>query len=538
MRFINLSMSFGVQDLFKDINLYVPSNEKVGIIGVNGAGKTTLFKIILGIDEPTSGKIVFEHNERIGYLPQVIDDEIPAANITVYEFLLSARPIEELNKELENTYLKLIDDPNSKALANKIEKIQKKLDYWDSYSCESILMRIVKGMGISDDLLLQDLNTLSGGQKSKVAFARLLYTKPEILLLDEPTNHLDPDTRNFIIDYLKNYNGSVLVISHDIDFLDSITNVTLFLDKVAHSMELYPGNYAKYKRIKAEKEKSAVSLLEKQTKEEEKLKKIIAKYIRGNEKKANIAKDRIKKLEKLQKEKVVINPKQKVAHLKLKINNPSGMIPLKVTDLSFGYNQDKMIINNLTFELTRGEKFLIMGENGVGKSTLLKLIMKEYKQNSGEIVIGNKTEIGYYAQEHELLDNDKTILDNFKSQDISQNEIRSVLGNFLFFGTDVNKMVNVLSPGEKARVALAKLSILGANLLILDEPTNHLDPETQKIIAQTFKTYPGTMIIVSHNPEFVDYLGIERVLLLPSGKITYYNKELANKYYRLNAKEK
>lgn len=536
MRFINLSMSYGTEDLFTNVNLYVPSNDKLGLVGLNGAGKTTLFKIILGLEEPSSGKVIIDNNERIGYLPQVIPNDELNKDITVYEYLLSARPIDSINKELENTYYKLISDPNSKVLANKIDKLEKKLEYWDSYSCESVLMKVAKGMNISDDLLLQNLNTASGGQKSKIAFARLLYSKPEILLLDEPTNHLDPDTREFIKDYLKTYKGAVIIISHDVEFLDSIINKTLYLNKTTHTMELYPGNYTKFKKITSEKAKSDLALWEKQEKEEEKLKRIIAKYIRGNEKKANIAKDRIKKLEKLQKVKVVIPPKAKVTKMKMSINEQSTIVPLKVVNLSFSYDKTKPIINNLTFDLARGEKFLIMGENGVGKSTLLKLIMGINKPDNGEIIIGNKTHIGYYAQEHELLQNDKTILENFNNNDMSINEIRGVLGRFLFFGDDINKKINVLSPGEMSRVALAKLSIMGANFLILDEPTNHLDPETQKIIADTFKEYQGTMLIVSHNPEFVDNLNIDRVLLLPSGEITYYQKELTQKYYHLNTK--
>ena len=476
---------------------------------------------------------------RVGFLPQVISDEIPSMDISVFDFLLDGRPIKKLEKELEEAYLEASLETNDKKLdfiMKKIAKIQSKLEYYDQYSAESILLKIIDGMHIDNELLDMKLSNLSGGQKSKIAFARLLYSNPEVILLDEPTNHLDLDTKDYIIDYLKNYKGTVLTISHDVDFLNEVTNSILYVDKTTHKMELYPGNYEKYMKLRNERLKTQERILDKQLVEEEKLKRIIAKYIGGNEKKAKIAKDRIKKLERLEKEKVVLEKKKKFTNFKISINHPSGVVPIKVDNLTFGYNKDNILINDLTFDLSRGEKFLIVGENGIGKSTLLKLLMGYLEPISGSITKSDKTEIGYYAQEHELLESNKTIIDNFMGSGLSINEIRSFLGNFLFSGDDVFKKINVLSPGERSRVALAKLALSGANLLILDEPTNHLDPETQKIIADTFKEYEGTMLVVSHNPEFVDNLGIERMLMLPSGQIRYYDPEVVLYYQELNNK--
>lgn len=537
MNIKNLTFAFGTQDIFEDVTLQIKDNDHVGIIGVNGAGKSTFFKIILGRIEPDSGKIIMKPGTRVGFLPQVISDEIPSMDISVFDFLLDGRPIKELEKELEEAYLDAsmeTDDKKLDYIMKRISKIQAKLEYYDQYSAESILLKIIDGMHIDNDLLDMKLSNLSGGQKSKIAFARLLYSNPEVILLDEPTNHLDLDTKDYIIDYLKNYKGTVLTISHDVDFLNEVTNSILYVDKTTHKMELYPGNYEKYMRLRNERLKTQERLLEKQLVEEEKLKRIIAKYIGGNEKKANIAKDRIKKLERLEKEKVVLEKKKKFTSFKVSINHPSGVVPIKVDNLTFGYNKDNILINDLTFDLSRGEKFLIVGENGIGKSTLLKLLMGYLEPISGVITKSDKTEIGYYAQEHELLEGDKTIIDNFKNSGLSINEIRSFLGNFLFSGDDVFKQIKVLSPGERSRVALAKLALSGANLLILDEPTNHLDPETQKIIADTFKDYEGTMLVVSHNPEFVDNLGIERMLMLPSGQIRYYDPEVVLYYQELN----
>lgn len=537
MNIKNLTMSFSLQPIFDDVTLQIKEKEKVGIIGVNGAGKSTLFKLILGELTPDSGSISFKNGTRIGFLPQVISDEVPNMDISVFEFLLTGRPIKELQKKLEKEYINAsieTDDKKLDVIMKRISKLQDKLEYYEVYNCENILLKIVAGMNIDDNLLDMPLSSLSGGQKSKVAFARLLYSNPEVLLLDEPTNHLDIDTKEYIINYLKKYNGTVLVISHDIEFLNEVTTSTLYVDKLTHKMELFPGSYEKYMKIKNEREKTLERVVEKQEKEEEKLKRIIAKYIGGNEKKANIAKDRIKKLERLEKEKVVLAKKNKYASFKMEIDHPSGIIPLKVENLSFGYTKDNLLYNNLTFDLERGEKFLVVGENGVGKSTLLKLIMGSLTPNEGLIKINDKVTLSYYAQEHEIIDNDKTILDNFKNYDLSVNKLRSFLGSFLFTGDDVYKKVEVLSPGERSRVALAKIALSKANMILLDEPTNHLDPETQKIIADIFKSYEGTMLVVSHNLEFVDNLGIERMLILPEGKIKYYDKKTVVYYHELN----
>lgn len=538
MRFENICLNFGTQVVYDNASVSFNSCDKVGIVGVNGAGKTTLFRLILSELPLDNGKIFITDSYKIGYLPQVIKNE-DNEDLTVFDYLLEGRPIKKLEEELSNLYTKLVtaSDKEYKIITKKIDKINNELDYYDQYNYESTLLKIIDGMNIDSDLLSLKLENLSGGQKSKVAFARLLYSKAHILLLDEPTNHLDLDTKDFIIQYLKQYNGMILVISHDTSFLNEVTTKTLYVDKVKHNFEIFNGNYEKYLKIKEEKDKARERLIAKQSDEEEKLKRIIAKYLHGTEKQANIAKDRIKKLEKLKQVKVEEEKKQKVTKFKIKINYPSTSIPIEVNHLKFGYDENNLLYNDLSFTIQRGEKILIVGENGIGKTTLLKLIMGSLKPIDGEVKINDKTLIGYYAQEHEIIDNSKTILNNFNNYGLADYEVRRYLGNFLFSGEDINKLAGVLSPGERSRVGLAKIALSGANTLLLDEPTNHLDPMTQLKIADIFKDYEGTMLVVSHNLEFVDCLNIDRMLLLPSGVITYYDKEIVTYYETLNNNE-
>ena len=537
MQIKNLTMSFGTQVLFENINLNIPENEKIGVVGVNGAGKTTFFKIVMGLEYPDDGKIILKNGSRVSWLPQVITEDVEDLNINVLDYLMLGRPIVSLNDKLQRLYEELAN-PNcdQNKVYGEIDKIQKQLEYWDVYNAESILLKIIDGMNIDDTILNKKLGELSGGQKSKVAFAKLLYSKPEVILLDEPTNHLDEESKKYVIEYLKGYKGTDFIISHDIDFLNQVTTKTLFLDKRTRKLELFDGNYNKFKKLQLEREEALLRQAQIQQQEENKLREIVNKYANASGNRKRMAQDREKKLEKLMKEKIQVLDKNKTIDFKIGITREDSKQPLKIMDLSFKYDKtdSNNIIDHLNFELSRGEKFLIVGENGAGKSTLLKLIMGLLEPDSGYIKLGNKTDIGYYAQELELLDNESTILDNLISMGYNQRQLRSILSKFLFYGNDVYKNVSVLSPGEKSRVALAKISLSGANMLLLDEPTNHLDPETQNLIAEVFKNYDGAMIVVSHNPEFVDNLGIERLLILPEGKISYYDRDIVEHYQTLN----
>lgn len=531
MRGSNLNLSFGLNEIYKDAEFIINENDKVGIVGVNGAGKSTLFHVIMGDIKLDSGKIIFPKNKSIGYLPQEI---VVSTNISVLDYLLSARPIEKLQTELVKLYedVAVAKEKEQNKILKEIAKTQELLEYYDCYNAENILFEIIDNMHIDVDLLDLKMSDLSGGQKSKIAFAHLLYSGSSILLLDEPTNHLDVETREYVTNYLKNYKGSVLVISHDVDFLNSIVNKIMYIDKANKNISLYNGNYNDYLKktemLKLNKEK----LIEKQEREQEKLRSIVLQYSNSSGKRKRMAQSREKLLSKKMKDNIERDKEYKSVKIKIKTERDGSKIPLSVNNIDFGY--DKLLIKNLSFVINNKERFLIVGENGVGKTTLLKLIMGILKVQNGNIKFGSKTDIAYYAQEQEFLDLEKTVLENIDDKAYSVNELRTMLGSFLFFGDDVFKRVKVLSPGEKARLSLLKIMLKKANLLLLDEPTNHLDPETQKIIGQNFADYEGTIILVSHNKNFVNQIGIDRMLILPSGKITNYSDELLDYYYKVN----
>lgn len=538
MKGSNLNLSFGLEQIYVNASFQLNDFDKVGVVGVNGAGKTTLFKVILKEQELDSGKIKIV-NKNIGYLPQEIILE--NKDITVFEYIMSARPIDKLNKKLIELYneVAITSGKEQEIIMKKISKVQAELEYYDCYNAENILLELISDMQIDFELLDMRLCDLSGGQKSKVAFAHLLYSKPEILLLDEPTNHLDVTTREFITNYLKKYKGMVLIISHDVDFLNKIVNKILYVNKVNKSLTVYDGNYDVYKKKLEDEKEFQNRLIDKQEKEIKELQEFIEKARKASRTNHNLkkmGKDREIKLARKLEELGTRERVYRKIRLNIKPNREGSKIPLKVNNITFNYPGKDKLYNNLSFVINNRERFLIVGENGVGKSTLLKLIVGKLKPNEGSIWYGSKTDIAYYAQELELLDDNKTILENVDTKGYSDKELRTLLGNFLFYGDDVFKKIRVLSPGEKARVTLCKIMLERANLLILDEPTNHLDPETQVVIAENFKNYEGTIIMVSHNPVFTSHIDINRMLILPQGKITNYSEEKLNYYYKLNTK--
>ncbi len=544
MKGSHLSLSFGQTRIYDDCSFHFEDFDKVGIVGVNGAGKTTLFKVILGIEKLDEGEIELP-SLRFAYLPQEIKIPNEHEKITVWEYIAAARPVDELQEQLNAEYEKLAKYPESNAILDRINNLQDLIDSYDISNFDYELLKIIEKMHLSE-LVDRPLKDLSGGQKSKVAFAKVLFENAGLILLDEPTNHLDAKTKQFVTNFLRNYHGTVLTISHDVDFLNSVTNKTLFLNKSTHKMKVYKGNYATFRRQYAEEMAAQDQKITQQEREIKRIREFVERA--RNAKRSNTA--LIKQghvREKMLDRKLSELETREQVYQKVSINisptKTSGKIPLEVQNLCFNYPDSPALYDKLSFSLTRGEKFLIVGENGIGKSTLLKLLVGQLQPTDGTIIVRENTTIAYYAQELEILDERQTILDNVKSYDFTETELRSILSNFLFSGDDVYKKVGILSPGEKARIALCKILIQRANLVILDEPTNHFDPETQKIIGENFRDYDGTVIMVSHNPSFVEQVGITRMLVLPSHEanqaplaiIKNYSRELLEYYYYLNS---
>lgn len=549
MKAAHLHLAYGTKIIYDDCNFILENQDKVGIVGVNGAGKTTLFRIILGQQQLDSGEITLP-GHRLGYLPQEIIIPPEHNDITVWEYVAAGRPVDELQEKLSAEYEKLAKYPDSAAILDRINSLQDLIDSYDIANFDYELLKILDKMHLSD-LVDRRMCDLSGGQKSKVAFARVLFENAGLLLLDEPTNHLDVETKAFVSNFLRHYQGTVLVISHDIEFLDAITNKTLFVNKTTHQMKVYRGNYSEFRRQYAAEKSAEDARITEQEREIKRLSEFVARARaakRSNTALIGMGHQREKVLAKKLAE--LETREREYAHVAMRItpSRESTKTPLEVQNLTFSYPDGPLLYDRLSFSLTRGERFLIVGENGVGKSTLLKLIVGQLTPTSGSVIMGAHTTIAYYAQELEILDERRTILENVSSYDFTDTELRSMLSNFLFYDDDVYKKVEVLSPGEKARVALCKILLQRANVIILDEPTNHFDPDTQKIIGENLRDYTGTIIMVSHNPAFVEQIDITRMLIVPSrteadvnthrpglALIKNYSRDLLEYYYYLNS---
>ena len=533
-----LELSFGTEKIYDEASFLLEAKDKVGVVGVNGAGKSTLFKVILGEQELDRGKLTLP-SLRVGYLSQeiVIDEE--HQDITVWDYILSGRPVDELQEKLNLEYEKLAKYPDSQAIMTRIDELNETMESFDLGNMDNEMLRIIEKMGL-DDLTDRKMTELSGGQKSKVAFARVLFMNAGLLLLDEPTNHLDVSTKDFVANYLRNYQGMVMIISHDKEFLDGVVNKILFLDKTTHKFQVYSGNYSEFRRRRAKEKAEKEKRISEQEREIQRIQEFVERARAAKRSNTALIRQghvREKMLERKMAELETREAEYRRVRMNITPREIGGKMPLEVQNLSFHYPGADPLYRKLDFNLTRGEKFLIVGENGAGKSTLLKLIVGELTPTEGSVIMGTKTEVAYYAQELEILNEKETVLDNVKSYDYTETEVRGMLANFLFNGEEINKHVAVMSPGEKARVALCKILMKRANLVILDEPTNHFDPETQKIIGENFRDFQGTLMVVSHSPSFVEQIGVTRMLIIEDGKakVKNFSRELLEYYYYLNS---
>lgn len=506
------------KQVLKDIYLSFFYGAKIGIIGLNGAGKSTLLKIIAGIDKQYQGEVVFSPGYSVGYLEQ--DPKLDPSK-TVKEIVQEGvQPVLDLLKEFDQVNESFADpdvleDPDKMdKLINRQAELQDKLDAADAWNIDNKLERAMDALRCPPED--QNVATLSGGERRRVALCRLLLQNPDILLLDEPTNHLDIESIEWLEDYLKAYRGSVLLVSHDRRFLDNITNRTIEI-MVGHIHD-YKVPYTQYLELRKERLQQQVAAYENQQKMIEKTEDFINKF-RYKPTKSNQVQSRIKALEKLDRIEIDETDNSTMT-VKFPPAPRSGDVVFKGTDLTVGYPQ-KVVFKNAEIEIRRGEKVALVGRNGEGKTTLMRVIMGELEPISGEARVGHNVNVGYFAQNQEdVLDKSLTVLETLESiasGDI-RTKLRDILAAFLFKGEDIDKKVAILSGGERARLGMAKLMLQPYNLLALDEPTNHMDIRSKDVLKQALKHFDGTLVIVSHDRDFLDGL-VDKLYEFRDGRV-------------------
>ncbi|WP_096201970.1 ABC-F family ATP-binding cassette domain-containing protein [Bacillus sp. FJAT-45350] len=519
---VNLTKSFGAEPILSNIKLEIQSRERVALVGRNGAGKSTLLKIISGQTSYDSGEIVTPKGIKQGYLAQ---DTGLESSLSIWDEMLTVfEPLKKMEKQLRRLEEQmanpdtLADETAYSKLLNEYDKLQITFKDQGGYQYEADIRSILSGLNFGSFDYSTKVSTLSGGQKTRLALGKLLLTKPELLILDEPTNHLDIETLTWLEQYLSNYDGAVLIVSHDRYFLDKI--VTIVYDLSRTKATKYHGNYSAYLEENAKRYEMELKQFEKQQGEVAKLEDFIQRNI-ARASTTKRAQSRRKQLERMD---LLDRPSgdSKSASFSFQISKQTGNDVLKVDHASIGYD-GQPVCSNITFEVKKGESVALIGPNGIGKSTLLKAITKQHPFLDGDARLGSNVMIGYYDQEQANLNTRKTVLQELWDEYplTPEKEIRTVLGNFLFSGDDVLKTVYDLSGGEKARLALAKLMMQKANFLIFDEPTNHLDIDSKEVLESALIDYPGTLLFVSHDRYFLNRIAT-RIIELSSTSMTNY----------------
>lgn len=519
----HLDKYYGDRAILRDASFHVQEKQKYALVGVNGVGKTTLLRILMDEERYDSGNITRSKDATIGYLPQQLGYH---SDKSIFEELYQVRSdIIEQEKEL-NSLAEAIANKNDDSLLEKYHRLQTDFELKDGYAYKSRVLGVINGLGFGDSMD-QVINTLSGGQKTRVALGKLLLTKPDLLILDEPTNHLDISSVQWLETYLASYPGAVLIVSHDRYFLDRFTENVWELDNGI--LRSFKGNYTDYMSQKELLKTSLMHAYEKQQAEIKHQEAVIEKLKQFNrEKSIRRAESREKMLDKIDRIEKPVEYEQAM-NLTLEPALISGEDVLFLEDLKKSFD-DNTLFSDTTIEIKRGEKVAIIGDNGTGKTTLLKMINGDESITSGTITLGTNVELGYYDQEHGILHEDKTIFEEIQDAypNLNNTVIRNTLAAFLFRGDDVFKLISSLSGGEKGRVSLAKLMLSKANLLLLDEPTNHLDMISREILENALKSYTGTVICVSHDRYFIDRVAT-RILDLSDG--VFYDYKGNYSYY-------
>lgn len=512
---------FGADILFQNIQMEIDSHARIGLVGRNGAGKSTLLKIIAGLEEPDRGTISKNKQATLSYLAQ---DTGLISDKTVWEEMLDAfssvRKMEARMREVELAICQISpSDSNYARLLKEYDQLQHEFAEKNGYGYENEIRSVLHGFQFDASFYDKAIATLSGGQKTRLALAKLLLQKPDILILDEPTNHLDIPTLSWLESYLQGYSGALLIVSHDRYFLDKVVNEVYEISR--HKMRHYKGNYSRYLTMKAEQLTSEMKAYEKQQDQIAKLEDFVARnLVRASTTKR--AQSRRKQLEKMDR---LDRPQgdEKSAHFLFAIEKPSGNIVLQVEDGAIGYDAQHVLAEPIQLDIRKTEAVALVGPNGIGKSTLLKSIIHQLPFIRGKEQLGTNVTIGYYDQGQADLHSNKTILQELWDEHPTtpEVEIRNVLGGFLFSGQDVEKTIPLLSGGEKARVALAKLAMNQENFLILDEPTNHLDIDNKEVLENALIDYEGTLLFVSHDRYFINRVATKVVELSENGTRVY-----------------
>ncbi|GAB2893199.1 ABC-F family ATP-binding cassette domain-containing protein [Neomicrococcus lactis] len=519
-----LELRAGARLLMEDVSFRIDKGDKIGLVGRNGAGKTTLTRVLAGEGLPANGTVT--RTGTIGYLPQ--DPRTPDMEQLARDRILSARGLDRVVRDLRQAQVDMASDDKSvhDSAMRRYDRLEAEFLAGGGYAAESEAATICANLALEDRILEQPLKTLSGGQRRRVELARILYANADTLLLDEPTNHLDADSITWLREFLKNYQGGLIVISHDTDLLEATVNKVLHLDANRGEIDIYNMIWKRYllqretderarKRERANTEKKAQVLMDQ------------ANKMRAKATKAVAAQSMIKRAEKmlsgLQEERAT----DRVAALRFPDPAPCGKTPLVAEGLSKSYGSLE-IFTDVDLAIDRGSRVVILGLNGAGKTTLLRMLAGVDKPDTGKLVPGHGLKIGYYAQEHETLDHDRSVLENMRSAapaSLGDADVRGILGSFMFSGDDVDKPAGVLSGGEKTRLALATIVASSANVLLLDEPTNNLDPASRREILGALRSYTGAVVMVSHDEGAVEALNPERVVLLPDGAEDLWNDD-------------
>lgn len=515
----HISKSYGVETILNDCSFFINDNEKAAIVGNNGAGKSTIMKIIMGELSPDEGNVIIGKDKTIGYLAQYQD---LGSDTTIYEEVKSVKQnlidMEQKLLEYEKEMAKVSGDELSK-LIETYTNLEHRFQLLNGYSYKSEIEGVIKGLGFTEDDFNKSVGNLSGGQKTRVALCKLLLEKPDIIMLDEPTNHLDLNSIKWLETYLLNYNGAVLIIAHDRYFLDKIVSKVIEIEN--HKAHVYSGNYSDFAVKKQELRVATMNAYLKQQSEIKHQEEVIAKLRSYKQEKFyKRAESREKQLEKID---IIEKPEELKNNMTIKLEPDivSGNDVLSVEDLEKSYNT--LLFKNISFEIKRGEHVAIIGDNGTGKTTILKIINGLVDADSGMIKLGTNVHIGYYDQEQHNLTDENTLFEEIANSypNMTNTKIRNTLAAFMFTGEDVFKRVSDLSGGEKGRLSLAKLMLSEANLIILDEPTNHLDMASKEILENAINNYTGTVLYVSHDRYFINQTA-SRILELTNTKLINY----------------